>query len=89
MKNFKVRMNDAFRQLSTLKESIDTTNFGRHNLALWNRVQYEIWLDYTRENNVNRNDAQTFGKFGQFFFSYWSEYQKLPTQEEVAKYLRS
>ena len=81
--NFYKEMNIAHSILKrSLLEGIAPPNFGKANLALWNKVQYQIWLECVQKYGFDRNDTSLFGKFGLFFFNYWTEHEEVPEPEE-------
>jgi len=87
--NFTEMMDIAYNMFDMCLEegSNPPEGFGKSNLNLWNRVQYEVWKDFISEYGYDRNDAELFGKFGAFFFAYWGEHHLVPHTEEFASYL--
>jgi len=69
----------------SLKESIRIlSELGRsEDLAEWNRVQYQLWMSMVNSGLVNKDDFETFGEFGKFFYSFFQEYGRKPTISEV------
>ena len=72
--------------LERLKESYRLLReFGRHeDLREWNRVQFELWMALGAQGLVNPRDANSFGKFGAFFFDFWEQNERVPSIEDVS-----
>lgn len=68
-----------FKMIEQKLEELSKIN----DLAEWNKVQMEIWLEIVKSLKLDKNDFDKFAKFGAFFNSYWLKKKKIPSVSEI------
>lgn len=57
------------------------------DLVNWNKKQFMLWTKAVQDGFVPKNDANVFGKFGKFFYSYVDNKKEYPDYEDMLNWL--